>query len=357
MTIRVLVVDDSSFMRRRVCEILQEDKGIQVIGVARNGLDAIQKSALLMPDVITMDIEMPVLDGVSAVKHIMREHPTPILMFSAATQAGARATLAALEAGAMDFLPKRLDESDRETAKRLLRNKVRDLGSQAKRRRQPIDSDRSLRNAPQGAVPRGEASAHREAIHRVSLRDIRLLVMAASTGGPVAIQHTLSQLPAHSPFPIILIQHMPENFTASFAERLDQQCQIRVKEAKDGDELEPGLALLAPGGYQLELSGQRMRQRVVIRESLATECYRPSADVTFASIAQNFPGKVLAVIMTGMGADGRLGAEKLKAAGASVWAQSEASCTIYGMPRAVVEAHLADGIYDLDEIAYRFRNL
>lgn len=389
MTIRVLVVDDSSFIRKRVAEILEQESDIEVAGYAANGAEAIRKATDLRPDVITMDVEMPVMDGISATAQIMRECPTPILMFSVSTQAGAKATLDALEAGAMDFLPKQLNEinGDVEMAKRLLRVRVLGLGAQASRLRQqvkrtpapfmpppppppaatpPAATPRFARPAPAPApfpppapaAPAPSAAPPRPPrFRRGSLRDVRLVAIASSTGGPVALQKVLLEIPESFNAPILLVQHMPGNFTKSFAERLNQLCKIRVKEAENGEELRPGTAYLAPGGFQMELS-EGMRKTLLIRESRDGENYRPCADVTFSSIAKNFSaGKVLAAVLTGMGSDGKLGAEKLKATGSTIWAQSEDSCIVYGMPKAIVDGKLADAVFDLDEMAAELKAL
>ena len=342
--IRVLVVDDSGFFRRRIVEILDADDRMQVVGTAANGREAIQKVMELKPDVVTMDIEMPVMDGITAVRRIMKLQPTPILMFSSLSYEGAQATLDALEAGALDFLPKRFDEfsQDREEAKRILRARVRQIGTRA-------PATRPATTASAAARP-GSATALRRPGAAVRRGDYRLVAIGSSTGGPVALQQVLTQLPAGYGVPILLVQHMPASFTPAFAQRLDQQCQIHVKEAEDGELLEKGTAYLAPGGRQLGLVDRGGQVRLRVYDGDASLHYKPSVDMAFSSAAEVFPGKVLSVVMTGMGADGREGARALKKGGSTVWAQDEASCVIYGMPQAVVEAELADQVLSLADI-------
>jgi len=367
MTIRVLIVDDSRFICKRIQEILEQEADFKVVGVASNGKEAILMAAQLEPDVITMDVEMPVMDGISAVKKIMEECPTAILMFSAATHAGAHATLEALNAGAIDFLPKQLDEidGDREMAKRLLRRRVRIVALQAKRVRLKANINSSAAKVLEkpsvakvvGTTTNPGQKQSFPVISQSGSKRIELLVIVASTGGPVAIQKVLTQLPSSCLFPILIVQHMPHNFTKSFADRLNQLCKVTVKEAVNGDLLKPGEALLAPGGMQMEIRGNIGKKTVAIREKQQGEIYNPCADITLSSIAKVFSANVLTVILTGMGADGKEGAIKLKQKGFSIWAQDEASCTIYGMPRAIVEANLADRIYSLDEIANEFKKI
>ncbi|HQU15065.1 MAG: chemotaxis response regulator protein-glutamate methylesterase [Chromatiales bacterium 21-64-14] len=343
--VRALVVDDSGFFRRRVCEILSGDPNIQVVGTAHNGQDAIQKVTELRPDVITMDIEMPVMDGISAVRRIMSSQPTPILMFSSLTYEGAKATLDALDAGALDFLPKRLEDiaRNREDANRMLRARVIALGRNPMRARAvtpppaPVPAPLARVVAP---VP---APARRTGVYQV-------LVIGTSTGGPAALQRLLPTLPGDCPIPLFLVQHMPASFTGPFAERLDQLCKIHVKEAADGDPVEGGTAYLAPGGRQMLVERHDTGLRVRVVESRPDVMYRPSVDVSFASLARAYPGRVLAIILTGMGSDGREGARLLKETGSTVWAQDEASCVVYGMPQAVASAGLADRILSLDEL-------
>ena len=360
--IKVLVVDDSGFFRRRLVEILSVDPQIKVVGTATNGQEAVEQTLALHPDVITMDYEMPVMDGITAVRQIMQRQPTPVLMFSSLTYEGARVSLDALDAGAADYLPKNFEDISRnpdkirqmlcERVHALARSNRRSLGfsqtvaAPAVTRSPAPVARRRVAPAP---VPVAEPVA--EPARRASAprkRPYKLVAIGTSTGGPVALQKILTRLPANFPAPILLIQHMPGTFTSAFAERLDKLCQITVKEAENGDTLRPGVALLAPGGQQMMLDGRGTVRILPGDERLN---YKPSVDVTFGSAARAFQDKVLAIVLTGMGADGREGARMLKQAGSSVWAQDEASCVIYGMPMAVVKAGLADGVYDLDEIA------
>lgn len=378
MAVKVLVVDDSSFFRRRVSEIINQDPMLEVIDTAQNGREAIEKAERLQPDVITMDIEMPVLDGISAVREIMAKNPTPILMFSSLTQEGAKATLEALEAGALDFLPKKFEDiaRDKDEAVKLLQQRVKAI---ARRRLFMSHSRLSVSAAPMSTTsasssPSSSASSalnrplrstlssfERAAAPAVSTpvsmkrsgKTYQLMAIGTSTGGPVALQTILTQLPATFPYPILLIQHMPATFTAAFAARLDGLCKISVKEAADGDLLKPGCAYLAPGGKQMMLEGRGPSSRIRIIEGNDKVNYKPCVDITFASLAKSHADKVLAIVLTGMGADGRDGARLLKEQGATIWAQDEASCVVYGMPQAVAKAGISSESLPLDKIAQR----
>ena len=343
MTTRVLVVDDSGFFRRRVSEMLEADPMIKVIGMAENGEEAVKKAAELKPDVITMDIEMPVLDGISATRKIMAQTPLPIIMFSSLTTEGAKATLDALEAGAVDFLPKRFQDiaKDKDEVRKLLCQRVRALG-----RGRAAISPRTSTAATRAAPPRRQTAA---SLASSDTGLIKLLAIGTSTGGPVALQKVLTRLPKNFSIPILLIQHMPATFTPAFAKRLDQMCAIEVREAQDRDVLRPGVALLAPGGKQMRIEGRPGNAQVRISDE-AGLTYKPSVDVTFSSIANVYPRDTLAIVMTGMGADGREGAKTLKQRGSEIWAQDEASSVIYGMPAAIVDAGLATKVLSLDEL-------
>jgi two-component system chemotaxis response regulator CheB len=314
----------------------------------------------LKPDVITMDYEMPMMDGITAVRNIMQRCPTPVLMFSSLTHEGARVTLDALDAGAVDFLPKNFEDISRnpEKVKQLLCEKVHSI---ARSNRRGLVAAPTLSAATPGkpaalsslgrpgvpvAAPAAAPVTARASAPKRK-KAYKLVAIGTSTGGPVALQRVLSQLPANFPAPLVLIQHMPAAFTKAFAERLDKLCRISVKEAEDGDLLRPGLALLAPGGKQMMIDGRGAVRILPGDERLN---YKPCVDITFGSAAKAFHDKVLAVVLTGMGADGREGARLLKQGGSQVWAQDEASCVIYGMPMAVVKADLVDAIYGLDDI-------
>ena len=342
MAIRVLVVDDSGFFRRRVKEMLEEDPLLTVVGDAANGKEAIEQAAILNPDVITMDIEMPVLDGIKATRQIMSTNPIPIVMFSSLTTEGAKATIEALEAGALDFLPKRFEDisQDREEAKKVLCQRVRTLG-QKKSSLRKITPNNVASVVEKTGAPKVVKSA---SVKITNTGGIELVAIGTSTGGPLALQNVLVDLPENFSKPIVVIQHMPATFTPAFAKRLDQLCNVSVKEAEDGDRLQPGLVLLAPGGKQMLIEGRAGNAVVKIIESEPSLTYKPSVDITFRSANKVFPSKTLAIILTGMGADGREGARVLKAQGSEIWAQDEESCVVYGMPAAVVDAGLVDKV-------------
>jgi two-component system chemotaxis response regulator CheB len=343
MVTRVLVVDDSGFFRRRIVEILDADARIEVVGTAANGKEAIEQVAKLKPDVVTMDIEMPVMDGITAVRHIMSAQPTPVLMFSSLTQEGAKATLDALEAGAVDFLPKRFEDiaKDREQAKLLLRRRIHAVSRQKSRSRVTTPARRRATDKVSAAAPPPPTFKRGQ---------FQVIAIASSTGGPVALAQVLTKLPANFPYPVVVVQHMPASFTPAFAARLDQQCAVNVKEAADGDVLKAGQVLIAPGGRQMTFKQQAGEVQVHISDGDPGQHYKPCADISFDSIAAIYGAKTLALVLTGMGADGREGARTLKQQGATVWSQDENSSVIYGMPMAVAEAGLSDQVLSLRDI-------
>lgn len=343
MAYKVLVVDDSSFFRRRVSDIINSDSNLTVIDVAVNGEEAVSKAKKLKPDVITMDIEMPVLNGIDAVKQIMANSPTSILMFSSLTHQGAKATLEALDAGALDFLPKKFNEIAKNSsdAGSLLKQRVLELARQKPSRKPLANFSTSSRLKPiekTSTLPKVQSRVQ----NKVSGKEYKLLAIGTSTGGPVALQKILSQLPANFPLPIVMVQHMPAAFTAAFASRLNSLCEISVKEAAHGDILKPGCAYLAPGGKQMVIEGSKNNSKIkIVEDDSLRIAFKPSVDFTFGSAAKVFSDSTLAIILTGMGSDGKEGAKMLKSKGSTIWSQDEETCVVYGMPQAVASAGIS----------------
>lgn len=340
---RVLVVDDSSFLRKRIVEILEADHHLEVVGTASNGLEGVKQVEKLSPDVVTMDIEMPVMDGISAVKKIMETSNTPILMFSSLTTKGAAATFEALEAGALDYLPKTLSDisSDTELAKRKLCARVRMLGSRGK-----IDSKVNVASSFEAVEVQSTVTSI-----PFNIRDYKLLVIGTSTGGPAALQKVLPLIDADFPLPIVIVQHMPSSFTQQFSERMDGVSKLSIREGKNGESLRPGQVLVAPGGCQLLIDKGGLYPGIRIKPAKKDDIYKPCVDVTLKSIASDFCPSVLTIILTGMGSDGCEGAKRIHKLGARIWAQDKDSSVIYGMPMAVANEGIVDRVLPLNDIA------
>lgn len=354
MPYKVLVVDDSSFFRRRVTDILNADPNLNVVDVAVNGIEAVEKAKLLKPDVITMDIEMPQLNGIDAVKQIMKHSPTSIIMFSSLTHEGAKITLDALDAGALDFLPKKFSEIAKSTsdAGMVLRERVIQLARKKSRIKTKSNLREIASNKKTTARDLTDVTLKNRVTLKKSSQEYKLLTIGTSTGGPIALQKVLTQLPANFPVPILIVQHMPASFTKAFANRLNNLCNVNVKEAAIGDELKPGNAYVAPGGKQMVIDGTHSKAKLKIIDDLSERvAFKPSVDVTFASAAKVFGENVLAIILTGMGSDGKDGCRLLKNKGATIWSQDEESCVVYGMPQAVVNAGLSSAELPLDKIS------
>lgn len=341
MPIRVLIVDDSPLLRACIKMMLEHDRRLEVVGEATNGAEAVAMVAELKPDVITMDIEMPVMDGISATRRIMQRHPTPILMFSSLTTEGAEATLSALEAGALDYLPKDFEviSWNRDKVVNILCERIHTLAGCRKIRHTLQAPSFVTHNA---SLPMSENLPERG--------EVKIVVIGTSTGGPLALQEILTKLPASYPHPILLVQHMPENFTPTYARHMNQLCAITVKEARDGDELTAATALLAPGGKQMLVVCVDGRYVVRIREGEPDQTYKPSVDLTLKSVARSLPGQSLVLILTGMGEDGLEGCRSIRSSGSTVWTQDAASCVVYGMPAAVADAGLSQRVLGLQEI-------
>ncbi len=337
--VRVLVVDDSAFMRKAISSMLEKDPMIEVVGTAKDGKEGIEKVKELDPDVVTLDIEMPVMDGLTALRHIMMECPKPVLMVSSLTKEGAEATLKALELGAVDYIPKQLSKVSLEIVKieKDLQEKVKLI---ARKKRLPRITRRRAVEKPVGI----------EQFHgKTQRRDI--VGIGVSTGGPMAVQQVLTKLAKDFPAPILIAQHMPEAFTGPFAKRLDEICKISVKEAEHGETIKPGVAYIARGGHHLRLVQKVSRIELEVSKEPVSALYKPSANELMRSIALGVGRRALGVILTGMGNDGLEGIKVLKQKGGRALAQSEKTCVVYGMPRAIVEANLADEVVDIGEMA------
>lgn len=338
--IRVLIADDSALIRQAVRRVLDADPEIEVIDTARDGLDALLKVESLQPDVVTLDVEMPRLDGLSALKLLMERFPRPVIMFSSLTAPGTEATVRALALGAVDFLckPSVATGAGISALADELVAKVK-RAARARVRRITLPPRPTLSRLPSSPPPLPLA--------RPAAGPERLLVIGSSTGGPRALAELTAGLPPDLPCAGIIVQHLPAGFTRSLAERLDQGCALRVAEAQAGAELAMGQLLVAPGDYHLSLAGTR----VVLDQAPRRHGVRPAVDTTLEAAAAVFGPAVLAVILTGMGEDGTEGARAIKAAGGRVLAEAETTCVVYGMPRSVVEAGLADEVVPLDAMA------
>jgi two-component system chemotaxis response regulator CheB len=335
--VRVLVVDDSALMRQLLQDILSSDPGIEVVGLAADPYVARDKIRALEPDVITLDVEMPRMDGLSFLEKLMRYHPMPVLMVSSLTERGCETTLRALELGAIDFVTKpKVDVSAGtvELAAEIIR-KVK-IAAAARPRPQTHGSDAASR--PQVCAPRTLFKS----THKV-------IAIGASTGGTEALREFLTPLPPDTPG-IVIVQHMPETFTRSFAQRLDTLCQVRVKEAEDGDRILPGHVLIAPGNFHMRVlrSGASYSVRVLMSEPVNR--HRPSVDVLFDSCAEHLGANAVGVIMTGMGSDGARGLLAMRNAGAPTVAQDEASCVVFGMPKEAIAMDAAQEVVPLDRM-------
>jgi two-component system, chemotaxis family, protein-glutamate methylesterase/glutaminase len=334
--VRVLIVDDSAYVRKVVTQMLSRSPAIEVIGTARNGADALEMVQELRPDVVTCDLNMPVLDGVGFVTAQMARRPLPIIIISIAAGAGVQ-VLAALDAGAVDFVQKPTalaTEKLMEIADELI-EKVKAAAGAPLRALVPIPAPVPPQVLPSDA-PRG---------------DVDIVVMGISTGGPQGLKVVIPQLPASFPVPIALVMHMPTGYTEMYAQNLNQLSALRVVEASDDEAVVPGTVYVAQAGRHLTFRrhGASVTTHLDVRP-LDTP-HRPAVDVLFHSAAEVFDGRVLGVVMTGMGTDGREGSAWIKAKGGVIFTESEESCVVYGMPRSVVEAGLSDGVFPLELMA------
>jgi two-component system chemotaxis response regulator CheB len=339
-TVRVLVVDDSAYMRFAISKALSESPGLEVIGAAPDGQEALRLIPQLRPDVVTLDVEMPRLDGLSALREIMARHPLPVVMLSSLTVEGARETVQALTLGAVDFVGKPTAKANIAAVMDEVSGKVRAAAGARVTQLRPRATE----------APGTRAAPARPAKTTRPLRaGDKVVVIGSSTGGPRALQTVVSSLAADWPAAFFIVQHMPVGFTRSLAERLDSLSPLAIKEAEPGDAPEVGRALVAPGGFHMTLDGQG---RVSLNQNPTMHGVRPAIDVTLSAVAQRYKSAAVAVVLTGMGRDGTQGASLVRAAGGRVIAEDESTCVVWGMPRSVMEAGVADDVTPLPEVAH-----
>lgn len=361
--LKILVVDDSFFMRKVLSDIINENDNFEVIGTARNGQEALQRIKDVNPDVVTMDIEMPIMDGLTALKIIMKEIPVPVLMLSGLTKEGADATIKALDLGAVDFIPKpgnifkvNVDEMKEEIYKKInIAAKIK-----LKTKQQAMQQIVSSINDDKVEIPRVRKKiSPQKVISKSSSIDkgkrsskiTKLVAIGTSTGGPRALQNVISDLPKDMDSPVVVVQHMPPSFTKSLAERLDSISNLRVKEAEDNDVLENGCVYIAPGGRHIKLEKKSNVYRIKLDDGPKVSGHKPSVDVMFSSVSEINELKICGIILTGMGSDGANGLCDLKKKQGYIIAQDEASCVVFGMPKSAINKGIVDKIVPLAEIS------
>jgi two-component system, chemotaxis family, protein-glutamate methylesterase/glutaminase len=333
-TVRVLVVDDSALMRKLIPQMLASDESIEVAGTAMDGNFCLKKIEELKPDVVTLDLEMPGMNGIDTLKEIMRRDPVPVIVFSSHSIEGASVTMKALGLGAFDFVTKPKDASAHmaETAKELIAK---------------VKAAADCRLRPQ---PMPGTLAKPEKTPTTAGSPTKVVGIGVSTGGPQALEYLLSQLPGDFPGSIVVVQHMPDGFTDMFARRLDELCSLRVKEAQSGDVLYAGRVLICPGNRHIKVKRLPLGDVVVLSDDARVNGHRPSADVLLRSLGEEFKSQAVGLLMTGMGDDGAEGLGAVKREGGMTIAQSESSCVVYGMPKAAIERGYAIRVVALDVI-------
>jgi two-component system chemotaxis response regulator CheB len=341
--VRVLVIDDSALMRKLIPQILESDKSIQVVGTAMDGNFGLKKVEDLKPQVVTLDLEMPGLSGLDVLKEIVRRHHIPVIVVSSHSTEGASITLKALGMGAFDFVAKPINVSAR--MPEIARELIAKIKAASQGRAMPV-------------IPVSEVSRAGDKIRLdPKRRPTRVVSIGISTGGPQALQYLLGQLPSDFPGSIVVAQHMPEGFTEMFARRLDETCALEVKEAQSGDLLLAGRVLVCPGSRHIKVKRLSLGDVVVLNDEPRVNGHRPSVDVLFKSVAEEFRERGVAVLMTGMGEDGAQGMGLVKAAGGTTIAQSEESCVVFGMPKAAIERGYAIRVVALEALANTLQSL
>ena len=359
--IRVLVVDDSAFMRKVLSDLFKGESDFEVVDVARNGAEAIEKVLQHSPDVVTMDIEMPVMDGLSALEKIMTVKPTPVVMVSSLTKAGADATIRALSLGAVDFVAKSAGSISRidDIAKELLQ-KCREARGISGKRLQPKEIQAIPVPKPKPPVPSTPVVpviptliTPVPPVRSVAFPGMSdwIVAIGTSTGGPRALQEVLPRLPGNLPCPAIVVQHMPPGFTKSLADRLNSLCDLTVKEAADNDRLTPGTVYVAPGDFHLTLRKEGNSTYIKLNKEPAIGGLRPAVDPMMVSVADIYGAKTVGVILTGMGHDGAKGMQAIKRLHGLTIAEDQSTAVVFGMPKAAIEAGVVDNILPLSQVA------
>ena len=352
--IRAIVIDDTIVYRKIVGDVLKEIPGVEVVGVANNGKIALSKIASLKPDLITLDIEMPEVNGIEVLQALKNQAQAPVvIMLSTLTQLGSEMTIKALELGAFDFVPKPDQGTMAENMQKvkaailpiidaLKRQKATRLKIREKIKHKPLATQDVVTKAPLPAIQKSSVKSKSE-----------IIGIGISTGGPNALTQMIPLLPADLKAPVLIVQHMPPMFTASLANSLNNKSKLEVKEAENGDTIEPGKILIAPGGKQMKIiaGADGLTRKIKITDDPPENSCKPSVDYLFRSIAQHYVGRSTGVIMTGMGSDGSKGLAQMKNNGSIVIAQSEETCTVYGMPKEPVESGIVDIVAPLEEIA------
>jgi two-component system, chemotaxis family, protein-glutamate methylesterase/glutaminase len=337
--VRVLVVDDSALMRKLIPQILARDSDIQVVGTAMDGAFGLKKIEDLKPDVVTLDLEMPRMDGMETLRQITRRSHVPVIVVSALSREGATATFKALALGAFDFVAK-----PRDAASAHMDEIAQDLIDKIK-----AAATSKVRNAAATMLP--EQPRASKPGFRPRKEPTKIVAIGVSTGGPNALQYLLAKLPGDFPGSIVVVQHMPDGFTHMFAQRLNESCAIDVKEAQSGDLLVAGRALICPGDRHIKVRRMPLGNTVVLSDDSRVNGHRPSVDILFRSVAAEFGSRAVGVLMTGMGEDGAMGLGLIKNSGGLTIAQSEESCVVFGMPKAAIERGFAMRIVPLDMLA------
>ncbi|KKH48534.1 chemotaxis response regulator protein-glutamate methylesterase [Methanosarcina sp. 1.H.A.2.2] len=373
MTIRALIVDDSALIRKVLSDILKEDPKIRVIGTAVNGKDGLEKIKKLRPDVVLLDNVMPVLDGLKTLARIMKEYPTPVIIVSALGEKAEEITLTAFEYGAVDVIEKPsgvLSQSMPEMAEEICRKvriatKANLKNLECMRDLEPGNPEKGEKNGEKKEEKKEEKSGEKKEEKKGEKKENRLLekvtsvrnilAIGASTGGPRALEKLIGSLPAEIPAAVLVVQHMPPGFTASLSKRLDEKSALRVKEAQEGDRVEEGTVLIAPGNYHMEIVRNKVNglEEEVVHLSCSPKELgsRPSVNVLFRSVAPVYGSRVISLVLTGMNCDGADGAEEIKKMGGKVIAEARSSCVVYGMPGEIVRRNLADLVLPLDRMA------